>query len=117
MQFFCDNDVDAAVAERLRLLGHDAWTAAQAGLAAAEDDDLTVYADDRGAVLVTHDREFSRRRRKNVVGRHVFLRCNEWEAADLLEKHLEQVLRVLSVYEDLWVAVSKEGVLLSFDWR
>lgn len=47
--------------------GHDAWTAAQAGLNQEPDDTLTVYAYERDAVLLTHDREFSQRRRKNVV--------------------------------------------------
>jgi hypothetical protein len=54
----CDHDVDARVAARLRKLGHDAWTAAEAGLNRALDDDLTVYADNQRAVLVSHDSEF-----------------------------------------------------------
>ncbi|MGH3834561.1 MAG: DUF5615 family PIN-like protein [Pseudonocardiaceae bacterium] len=37
----CDHDVDARVAARLRKLGHDAWTAADAGLSRVRDDELT----------------------------------------------------------------------------
>lgn len=37
MRFFTDHDVDAAVSRRLRALGHDAWTAEQAGLRDAAD--------------------------------------------------------------------------------
>ncbi|MGH3889365.1 MAG: DUF5615 family PIN-like protein [Pseudonocardiaceae bacterium] len=59
MRFGCDHDVDARVAARLRQLGHDAWTAADAGLSRVRDDELTVYSDNQRAVLVSHDSEFS----------------------------------------------------------
>jgi hypothetical protein len=36
-----------------------------AGLSEADDDTLTMYAHEHRAVLVTHDDEFSRRRRRN----------------------------------------------------
>ncbi|MGH3622450.1 MAG: DUF5615 family PIN-like protein [Sciscionella sp.] len=55
MRFVCDHDVDARVAAALRKTGHQAWTIEEAGLSRAGDDDLTVYAMDRGAVLLTHD--------------------------------------------------------------
>ena len=67
MRFVCDQLLDAAVAATLRRLRHVAWTAANAGMSAAADDDLTVYAQEHDAVLVTHDSEFSERRRKNVL--------------------------------------------------
>jgi len=51
VRFVCDHDVDAAVAARRRRLGHEAWTAANAGLSAVSDDELTVYADDQSAAL------------------------------------------------------------------
>ena len=52
VRFVCDHDVDAAVAATLRRLGHDAWTAANAGLSAVSDDELTVYAHDQSANLI-----------------------------------------------------------------
>ena len=67
-RFVCDHDVDVAVAMMLRKAGHEAWTAADAGLYRAGDDDLTVYADNKDAVLISHDTEFSQRRRRNVIG-------------------------------------------------
>jgi hypothetical protein len=70
--------------------GHECWSAAAAGLAgddAAEDDDVSVYADEKGAVVITHDREFSLRRRRNTFGRHVWLRCLEPMAVDVLADH------------------------------
>jgi len=118
LRFVCDHDVDARVAARLRKLGHDAWTAAQAGLSRARDDELTVYADDQRAVLISHDSEFSQRRRRSVVGRHIFLQCNEWDAADVLERHLDFMLSVLDRHEDVYVRVSPDSQpKLSFLWE
>lgn len=117
MRFFCDHDVDAAVAARLRQLGHEAWTAADAGLSTAMDDELTVYADDKKAALLTHDREFSRRRRKHVVGWHIQLRCAELDAADLIDRHLEAILAMLGSGHDLFIVVSSQGMEVSRAWE
>ena len=118
MRFVCDRDVDAWVAVTLRRLGHDAWTAGQAGLSRAGDDELAVYADDREAVLISHDKEFSKRRRRNAVGKHVFLRCSEWDAAELLVQHLDDLLPVLGRNRDVWVRLSwDKHPQLSFEWR
>ena len=117
MRFFSDVNVDAEVAARLRQLGHDAWTAPVAGLSGARDDELTVYADNKKAALLTHDQEFSRRRRKHVIGWHIQLRCAEWDAADLLEKHLAAILVMLKSGEDLFIVVSPEGMEVSWAWE
>ncbi|MGH3939247.1 MAG: DUF5615 family PIN-like protein [Pseudonocardiaceae bacterium] len=55
----CDQHLDAAVASLLRKLGHEVWMVADAGLGEAADDDLTVYAQEHNAALITHDSEFS----------------------------------------------------------
>jgi len=48
------------------------------------------------------------RRRRNVIGRHIFLQCNEWDAADVLERHLDFMLSVLDRHEDVYVRVSRQ---------
>lgn len=116
MRFFLDQDVDVAVAGVLRRLGHEAWTADDAGLSTAADDELTVYAHDQRAVLLTHDREFSARRRKHVVGWHVQLRCVELDAADLISRYCAELVKLVSVFDDLFLAISKEGLELSHRW-
>jgi hypothetical protein len=71
VRFLLDNDVDAGVGRVLRKAGHDCWTASQAGLAGPEsapDDALSIYAQQKEAVVVTHDREFSLRRRAMTTG-------------------------------------------------
>ena len=58
MRFFLDNDVPVSVRTMLQRYGHEAWSANEAGLAEAEDDDLTVYAVRRRSVLVSLDAQF-----------------------------------------------------------
>lgn len=117
MRFFLDNDVDARVAGLLRGRGHDAWTAADAGLYRADDDELTVYAHDRNATLITHDREFSSRRRRNAVGRHVQLRCPEPDALGVLAAILDRLVAALEPFDDVYAYVSREGIELHQRWE
>jgi predicted nuclease of predicted toxin-antitoxin system len=117
LRFVCDHDVDVAVAATLRRLGHDAWTAANAGLSAASDDELTVYADNQGAALVTHDVEFSKRRQRNVIGKHVWLRCSEMDAAQLVEDRIDELAAALNIHKDVWIRLSSDGLALSFAWK
>ncbi len=116
MRFFLDNDVPVSVGRMLQSHGHDWWTAADAGLAAeGQDDNLSVYAARRGAVLVTLDREFTRRRKRNPIGRHVMLRCNEPEAAKVLDVRLAEVLAYLE-RDHVTVIVSKLQVKAESVW-
>lgn len=117
MRFLLDQQVDAAVGRMLRAHSHLALTAAQLGMQDALDDELAVKADDLGAVMVTHDKEFSRRRRKNIIGRHLWLHCIEPDAKEVLEKHLDAVVAELSVGSNRWVSLSKTKIDVSMDWR
>jgi predicted nuclease of predicted toxin-antitoxin system len=109
VRFVLDNNVDVAVGAMLRRRRHKCWTAADAGLHNVPDDDLTVYAQRKQAVLVTHDREFSQRRGKQVIGKHLHLRCDPWEAARLLEAHLGDVVANLERHVDVLIALSAKG--------
>jgi predicted nuclease of predicted toxin-antitoxin system len=110
VRFLLDHDVDARVARMLRQLGHECLRAAEIRLDQGDDDDLTVWACDRGAVLVTHDVEFTRRRRKNTVGWHLQLRCLEPQAEDLLKEHLDEVITAVSERSDVTLVLSKVGL-------
>jgi hypothetical protein len=91
--------------------GHLCWTASDAGLATeGQDDNLSVYADSRHAALVTFDREFSRRRLRYPIGRHIWLRCSEPEAADVFGSHLPEVLALLR-REHVTIEVRVHGVV------
>jgi predicted nuclease of predicted toxin-antitoxin system len=117
VRFLLDHDIDAAVGRMLRQRGHECFTAGSAGLATAKDDDLTVWADEHRAVLVSTDREFGLRRMKNAIGHHVWLRCLDWQASDVLSAHLTELTEVLGGRRDLTVRVSKDGLMPSSDWQ
>ena len=110
MRFVLDMDVDATLAARLREAGHDCWTAAAAGLHKAHDDAVAVHADDRRAVLISHDNKFARRRSLNTIGRHVWLRCTQPDAVDVVMRHLPDILRPLMRMQDVVLEVRPEGV-------
>ncbi len=101
----------------LRGEGHECWTAGEAGLATeGQDDNLTVYAVEKNAVLVTMDKEFSLRRRVNSIGRHIWLRCPEPEAAAVLRARLEEVLPHLE-RDHVIITVSNGGVHPESGWK
>lgn len=116
MRFFLDQNVDARVGAMLRVEGHDVWSAHNAGMSGNSDDELTVYAVDKRAVLVTHDREFSKRRRVNVIGQHLWLDCSEPDAPELLKAHLPEVVRQFRSGSDLFVRLSRAGMDTSRAW-
>jgi predicted nuclease of predicted toxin-antitoxin system len=110
MRFFLDHNVPVSVRRMLVAQGHECWTASEAGLATeGQDDNLSVYADSKGAALATFDREFSRRRRDNPIGRHIWLRCGPPIAASVLRDHLPEVLELLH-REHVTIEVSESGV-------
>jgi hypothetical protein len=76
-----------------------------------------VYACNKDAVLLTHDKEFSQRRRKNVVGKHIWLAVPRMEAADLLADHLDELLPLLDSTSDVFVSVSPDGYQVSRAWK
>ena len=116
MRFFLDNDVPVSVGRMLRQLGHDCWTAADAGLAdEGRDDNLSVYAVEHRAAVVTLDREFTMRRRRNPIGRHIGLRCTEPEAVVVLTARLAEVLEYLN-RDHVTLVVSKLEVKADSSW-
>lgn len=95
MRFVLDNDVDAGVCRELRRAGHECWTAADAGLAgrvAADDDSVSVYAEDKNAVLITHDREFTSRRIRQTHGLHIRLTCAQPDGPQVIRERLPQII-------------------------
>ena len=109
LRFVTDNDVDALVAVMLRDKGHDAWTAAAAGIPGVSDPSLAVYADDKEAALVTHDREFSKWRQNKMFGRHIWIRVAQPDAAEVLEEHLEDLIPILHHRPHVQIEVRRES--------
>lgn len=116
MRFVLDQDVDARLVGLLVAHGHEAWTVASAGIPDASDDDVSVYAAQKLATVITHDVEFSARRRRNPHGRHVQLGCSEPEAIKVLADCLEALVEMLTPFDDLFVYVSKSGISAHHKW-
>ena len=106
LRFYLDNDVDVTCAAVIRSAGHECWTASQAATQNDDDDEQTVYAVDKGAVIITHDREFTNRRKRMPIGHHVRLRCHQMDGPDLLEQALDQIVSFLGASPDMVLEVS-----------
>jgi predicted nuclease of predicted toxin-antitoxin system len=112
VRFVLDENVDRAVAGVLRQAGHDCWTVGEAGLSGAIDDAIAVYADERKAVLISHDRAFAERHRLNILGKHVWLGCEPFEAPGAVRAHLPEVMRLLVSMPNVVIEVTVDQVIL-----
>jgi hypothetical protein len=70
---------------------------------------VSVFADNKGAVFLTHDRELIARRRRNTFGRHVHLDCREWDAPVILAEHLAAVVALVGSREAILVRLGRDG--------
>jgi uncharacterized protein with PIN domain len=98
VRLYLDHDVNIAVAERLRRLGHDVLTTGEAGHAESSDEHQLAFATDEGRVFLTHNRRDFRRLHRRWIedGR---LHCGIIISAHLPLEELEHRLqRLFSVY-------------------
>lgn len=110
MRFLLDQNVDASVVSFLRAERHECFTVAELGLAGARDDEVSVRAHEDRAIVVTHDRDFSRRRIRNTYGQHLWLRCREFDAIDVLRRWLPTIELEFVQQKDLVLAISANRV-------
>ena len=108
MRFFLDQNVDARLCTLLRGRGHDCWTADDSNLSAEADGNLTVYAIDMKAALITHDKEFSTSRKKRIIGQHLRVRCSAINVPSVVERHIDLVAEMFGRYQDLFIEISAE---------
>jgi predicted nuclease of predicted toxin-antitoxin system len=112
-----DNDVDAGVVRVFVKAGHVCWRGAEAGVT-TEDDDLSVYAENQEAVVVTHDREFTERRKRNTFGKHVRLKCLQPDACDVLKARMDELVALLNQHDELVIEVTSSQLkLFRRTWR
>jgi predicted nuclease of predicted toxin-antitoxin system len=86
VRFVVDQCVPAEVARWLTSAGHEAWTAYEAGLDDAEEEDLIAYAHARGAVLVTTNRDCAQLARRLRSASVVWLAVREADARMAMER-------------------------------
>jgi predicted nuclease of predicted toxin-antitoxin system len=110
VRFVLDNDVDARVGRVLRQAGHECWPSTSGLSASADDDAVAVYADDRHAALITHDREFTLRRMKNTIGCHVRLDCQQPDGPEVIAARLHDLVAMLEGAQDVVLIVSATEV-------
>jgi predicted nuclease of predicted toxin-antitoxin system len=117
LRFFLDNDVEAGVAGMLRRERHTAWTAYQARLDKASDDEIAVYAYARNAALISHDGVFADERIRNTLGQHVWLDCSQPDAIEVMTKHLDAVVEILAHRPNVVVVVRPASVTVRSGWQ
>ncbi|MCB1257711.1 MAG: DUF5615 family PIN-like protein [Microthrixaceae bacterium] len=110
MRFYLDNDVPVACRAVLINAGHKAWTTSEVGRSDATDEDQALYADLMDAILVTHDRGFFRRQRNHTVCSIVLLRCDKFDAKDVLAKHLNEIVANLQGQKHRLVRVRYDDI-------
>ena len=108
MRFYLDEDTDVRVSRVLEKHGHQCWNTPQASRLSSEDDDQAVYADNRDAIMVTHDVGFSAKQKRRTVGRHLFFNCPHPDAVNVLNTHMELISRLFE-HRGNWVIELKPG--------
>lgn len=116
MRFYLDNDVDARCSHVVDP-PHDCWTAARAGRSDADDPDQAIYADEKNACLVTHDREFTKWRRRGIIGQHVRLCCEHPDGPALLGKYLSDVVSICEHHSDVVIELRPDGLQMHTAWE
>ena len=118
MLFVLDHDVDHAVMRMLHRAGHGCVTIGGSGMATASDNAVSVFAEKHDAVVITHDKEFFALRRRNTFSRTVLVACNEWDAAEVLKAHLDDVIQKAYARDATVIRLSKDGAeLLPTRWE
>lgn len=72
------------VAAWLRAEDHEAWTAFEANLQEAGDDELNIYAQSKGAILVTTNKDCAAIARRLQSAETIYLRVRERDAVEAI---------------------------------
>ena len=86
MRFVVDQCVPVEVARWLASEGHEAWTAYEAGLDDAQDEDLIAYAYVKAAALVTTNRDCAQLARRLRSAQLIWLAVREVDARATIER-------------------------------
>lgn len=66
--------------------------------------------------MVTHDREFTERRKRNTIGQHVRLCGEHPDGPRFLETHLDEACEILSARADVVLEIRFSGVSAFSSW-
>lgn len=110
MRFVLDHNVDEAVGREIRKRKHDCWRAPEHLAQDGRDDEISIYAVEKDAVVISHDGEFAARRRAHPIGIHVRLKCSEPDAVEVVRLHFADVIEAISYLGIGVINVSWNGV-------
>jgi predicted nuclease of predicted toxin-antitoxin system len=113
LRFVLDEDLDARIVRAIESVqsgSHQCWTVPNAGLNSANDDDVSVYAHDRKAVLISHDQALIHRRQISNFGLLIWLKCDEPDGVAIIKKHLPEIIRLLNRRQNMILKVTALGV-------
>ena len=79
-------------------------------MATATDEELSIWADGKKAILITADKEFIDRRREHTFGRHVWLVCDDEDAVEVVRDQLPKVVAELDGKDSVVMRVSRDNV-------
>jgi predicted nuclease of predicted toxin-antitoxin system len=102
-RFYLDNDVDHRCRRVLVAAGHQCWATSEAGRSDAGDHEQAYYSLTKDAVTVTHDQEFTETRKRNTIGKHLCLRCEQPDGPALLKTWLDVLPELLDRHEHVVV--------------
>jgi hypothetical protein len=110
-RFLADEDFRAAIAERLRELGHDVTTAVQAGVANSKlaDGELLLHASRDGRSLLTHNRLDFHRLHREVTGHAGIITCRQDGDAEVLAGQIHAAVEPLTAIDSLVIRVYLNG--------
>jgi len=93
MKFLLDEDSNAKICSRLRSAGHRAEIAQRAGYSHTRDEYVAEFADEIGAVFLSHDVVFHRDRQRTVIsGHHVLLIGGKRSSPTWVMEHLHALI-------------------------
>jgi len=110
VRFYIDEDIDHRIVRAALLrMGHELWSTKQAARTGDSDASQLAYAIDHDAVVITHNRDFTRPHRDRPIGRVILLRCLQPQAAAALEQVLDGLVPMLERTSDVYVEVKQDS--------
>ena len=61
-------------------------------------------------MIVTHDSEFTERRKKNCIWKHVRLDCEQPDGPGLLAIALDEMVQLLERHENITIEAKPDGI-------
>lgn len=115
LTFLLDEDVPHDIATICRSRGHHAHTAQE--IPAHADQDIKIYAQDRGWVLIAHDSDYLELSGQLPIGQHIQLTGAKPFVAGYFRDQIDLLVPILRHKPDVFITVTAEGFGIRFNRR